>query len=73
MDDNSARCRRGDYDPSPYEIAARCAEIRAGWDAATELKRRAIGRRIAQRFPEMATRDLGVAVDAIESFENPWV
>lgn len=71
--DEPARCRRGDYEPSQYEIAASCAEIRAGWDEATERKRRAIGKRIEFAFVEWPVSDLGVAVEAIESQENPWV
>ena len=73
MDDNTARCRRGDYEPSQYEIAARCAEIRAGWDEATERKRRAVGKRVAFEFQEYATSELGVVVINIEAQENPWL
>ena len=30
------------YLPTPAEIAAECADIRAGWDAVTERHRRAV-------------------------------
>ena len=73
MDDHKARCHRGEFNISRYEIAARAAEIRAGWDEETERKRRAKGIRVGFAFPVYSLPDLPPVIENIESVDNNWL
>jgi hypothetical protein len=46
----TVRVVKGNVDPTPEEIAARCAEIQAGWTP-EEMSRRWVGRAGIRRVP----------------------
>lgn len=65
--DRRLRSKPRHVDPTPEEIAEACRQIRAGWDAATEMDRRTNGKVINMRRIEIPSDTFGHA------FEEPWM
>jgi hypothetical protein len=60
-----------DTDPTPHEIAQRCAGIRSGWSASEEQRRRCYGFD-ARWQPPSVPNDPDDTADEADAMERPY-